>query len=89
MTIALGVIMISVPFSISSRRVQGSQWLGPVGDLDLATCPVLERAFEEARSGDAQTIVVDLGEVTFMDSTGLRLLLDMAEATRSVCRSPA
>lgn len=48
----------------------------PTGELDLATAPALEaalgRAFESAGAG---RIVLDLRELEFIDSSGLRTLL--------------
>ncbi|MGH2851878.1 MAG: STAS domain-containing protein [Solirubrobacteraceae bacterium] len=69
------------PLSIRRSREGGIVRLVPVGELDLATVPILERAFDEA-FGDlgAETIVVDLNELGFMDSTGLHLLLRMTAA---------
>jgi anti-sigma B factor antagonist len=46
------------------------------GELDLATAAQLEHALAEA-GGD---VVLDLRGLTFMDSTGVRLLLEAAEA---------
>ncbi|SCG56637.1 MULTISPECIES: STAS domain-containing protein [Micromonospora] len=50
--------------------------LNPVGDLDIATVPGLERALDEAldRPGLLE-IVVDLAAVTFLDSTAVAALL--------------
>ena len=45
------------------------------GELDLATAPELERALEPNGDGDGR-IVVDLSECTFIDSTGLKILVD-------------
>lgn len=70
--------------------------LTPVGELDLATVPILERAFDEVFGDpDARMIVVDLTELGFMDSTGLHLLMRMtgaceeADRLRVVNGSPA
>ena len=52
----------------------------PTGELDIATAPILERAFEAAYEGDAAMIVVDLTELSFMDSTGIGLLVRMNDA---------
>ncbi len=49
----------------------------PTGELDIATTPILERAFEAVHQGDAAMIVVDLTELSFMDSTGIGLLIRM------------
>jgi anti-sigma B factor antagonist len=45
------------------------------GEVDAATAPLLERAFEEAGRVASDVIVVDVAEVTFMDAAGLRVLL--------------
>jgi anti-sigma B factor antagonist len=63
------------PFSVSNERDHGSQRLAPVGELDIATAPVLERELDAAASGDAETILVDLSRLTFMDSSGIHVLL--------------
>lgn len=46
-----------------------------VGEVDLATVAVLEEPLNELRASGFATIEVDLRAVTFLDSTGLRLLV--------------
>jgi anti-sigma B factor antagonist len=46
-----------------------------IGSLDMATAPVLERQLEELREAGFRRLIVDLGGLSFMDSTGLRLAL--------------
>ena len=53
--------------------------MAPSGELDIATVDVLERALLEAEQTDAELIVLDLSGLTFIDSTGLRLVLDVNE----------
>jgi len=48
------------------------------GELDLNTVAHLEAAVAD-HAGPRQDLVVDLGELTFVDSTGLRLLLRLRE----------
>ena len=48
--------------------------IAPSGELDIATTPELEQALADARRSGAGEIVLDLRELTFMDSTGLRAL---------------
>lgn len=48
----------------------------PCGELDLATVPALERAVQRAVDGGAATVVLDLRRLGFVDSTGLRLILE-------------
>ncbi len=48
--------------------------IAPCGELDIATTPELEQALTDATADAAETIVLDLRELSFMDSTGLRAL---------------
>lgn len=45
------------------------------GDLDLSTAKQAEQAIEEAERSGAQTVVIDLRGLSFMDSTGLRVVV--------------
>jgi anti-anti-sigma factor len=47
----------------------------PVGALDLATESVLEDQLIELTQAGFRRLVLDLEELSFMDSTGLRLVL--------------
>jgi anti-sigma B factor antagonist len=76
-----GEISTSELLTIRRARRGGIDRLTLVGELDLATVPVLARAFDDLFGDDAaQMIVVDLTELEFMDSTGIHLLLKMAAA---------
>jgi anti-sigma B factor antagonist len=66
-------------FPIASERLADRHWLAPAGELDIATVPLLEAAFDDIERGDATKIVVDLSGITFIDSTGIQLLLRMNE----------
>jgi len=48
--------------------------IAPCGELDIATTPELEQALADATADAATEIVLDLRELTFMDSSGLRAL---------------
>ncbi len=50
-----------------------------IGELDLDGAPRLEEELRSAEASDATSIVVDLGQLEFIDSTGLRLLVMAAE----------
>jgi len=72
---------------VRSTREDGVERLTPVGELDIATVPILERAFDAVVGNhDLRMIVVDLTELAFMDSTGLHALLGMTEACRGTDR---
>jgi anti-sigma B factor antagonist len=61
-------------FSISISDRDGRAVVVVRGELDLATAPELEAAVQ-GRLDDGQDVVVDLRELDFMDSTGLRVLV--------------
>jgi anti-sigma B factor antagonist len=61
-------------FSISISDRDGRAVIVIRGELDLATAPDLEAAIK-SRLDDGQDVVVDLRELEFMDSTGLRVLV--------------
>jgi anti-sigma B factor antagonist len=73
------VAAVSESFHVTSENSNGSQTILATGELDIATVPVLEEAFDAALASGAARIVVDLGGVTFIDSTGLRLLIKMSD----------
>ena len=47
----------------------------PRGELDLATAPELEDKVLDAVRQASRTVVLDLRELTFMDSTGVRTIV--------------
>jgi len=53
-----------------------------VGEIDMANAPEVKRAIEASRDG-TERVVVDLSEVTFLDSSALNALVhsqrDLAE----------
>lgn len=71
----------SVRFEVHNEFSGRVHRLIPTGELDIATAPVLERAFNAVyHDDDATVIVVDLTQLSFMDSTGIALLLRMTAA---------
>jgi anti-anti-sigma factor len=46
-----------------------------VGELDIATSPELEAMIAALCGEEANEIILDLSELSFVDSTGLRALL--------------
>jgi anti-sigma B factor antagonist len=57
-------------------------WVRPIGELDLDTAPRLEQELKATREAGARRVVLDLRELTFMDSTGLRLVIQWDRAAR-------
>ncbi len=63
------------PLHIDVAHRNGAAVLSVLGEVDLATAPILDEQISALAAGDASTIVVDLDRVTFMDSSGLQVLL--------------
>ena len=52
------------------------------GSLDLASAPLLDAELSRLYEVGFRRLIVDLSDLQFMDSTGLRLLLRWDAATR-------
>jgi anti-anti-sigma factor len=63
------------PFEIEIIERGDALALVVVGEIDIATAPLLERRLTEAEARDAPQLIVDLDRVSFMDSTGLQVLV--------------
>ena len=53
-----------------------------VGELDMAAVPTLAAEIAEVRAAGCPHVIIDLSEVSFLDSSGLRLLLDCYAESR-------
>lgn len=51
--------------------------IAPVGEIDFFTVPLAREAVRDALGSGWRDIVLDLREVTFMDSAGAKLLLEL------------
>lgn len=67
-------------------RERGTIRIAPVGELDLNTLPLLQEALAQADTAGIERVVVDLSELTFMDSTGIYLLRGLAAKSRDAGR---
>jgi anti-anti-sigma factor len=52
------------------------------GEVDLASAPDLEAALRRALDGSPSSIVLDLEALTFIDSSGLRVLVSISKDAR-------
>ena len=68
-------------FAIDVEVKEGRVRFVPRGELDLATAPELERRLLEALR-ERETVVLDLRELTFMDSTGVRTIVAAHQTAR-------
>jgi len=69
--------------TVETTRYSERCVIAPTGDLDMSTAETLDAAVRKAEATDVQRIVIDLSGVTFMDSTGLRLLLQADARSRA------
>lgn len=68
---------------IVCRRDDGATTFELQGELEFASVPDLERELEHAHADGAGRVVLDLRGVTFIDSTGIRTLLEFVQRSRA------
>jgi anti-sigma B factor antagonist len=54
----------------------------PSGEVDMETAGIVQARLEEVRETGFDRIELDLVDTTFMDSTGLRLILEWSQRSR-------
>ena len=65
-------------FEIERTTVFDTPVLRPVGELDLATAPMLAEAADAEIALAPSSLVIDLTATTFLDSSGARALAQLA-----------
>jgi anti-sigma B factor antagonist len=63
------------PFEIEIIQCDDAVTVVVEGEIDIATAPLLEQRLTEVEAGDAPQLIIDLDRVSFMDSTGLQVLV--------------
>ena len=71
-------------FSVSVQPAPGACIVTATGEIDLTTAPELSAALDEA-AAQSQPVIVDLCDVPFCDSSGLRVLLQHCERIAVSC----
>jgi anti-sigma B factor antagonist len=71
------------PFRVDVEPARESVRVSPVGELDIATVEKLSAEVVRLRESGFSRIVLDLRQVRFIDSTGLRLVLELDAAARA------
>jgi anti-sigma B factor antagonist len=72
-----------VPFSVQERDEGGVRVIAVAGELDIATAPALCARLDASRTARRPRVLIDLSDVEFCDSTGLRALLGAASEVRT------
>lgn len=70
-------------FSVRTNSQNGVASLALQGELDMATFPQLEECLMPLEQDGVSAIIVDLRDLTFIDSSGLRALLRAKERART------
>ncbi len=66
---------VAEQLAIDTRREQDRVVIRLAGELDMASAPQLRSAIEELELAERPLLVLDLQELSFIDSTGLRVIL--------------
>ena len=76
--------MAATPLAASVRRGPNVAIVDLHGDIDATSEDVLNAAYAEASSQNAATIVLNFGDVQFIESTGIALIVSLlAQARKS------
>lgn len=75
--------VLAPQLEVVESRANGTRVISLSGELDVGTVPPFAAALRAALADDDPRVVVDLAEVTFIDSTALMTLLTtLRELTR-------
>ncbi len=66
---------MSKPLELRTEHDQGTPRLVVSGELDLASAEELEANLKQLESSEPEVLMLDLRELEFMDSTGLRTVI--------------
>ncbi len=67
---------------VETRQQGGASVVSAVGEVDVFSAPDLDAALEAALAGGSARLVVDLSGVSFLDSTGLGVLVKALKGAR-------
>jgi anti-sigma B factor antagonist len=66
-------------FAITSVQRDGERVIAVTGELDLGSAERVQQELGRAQADDEGPIVLDLSGLTFIDSTGLRVIIEANE----------
>jgi anti-anti-sigma factor len=70
------------PFRCEVVHEHESARIRAIGELDLATVPILKTEMDSLREVGFRRLILDLSNLDFIDSTGLRCILDTHSEAR-------
>jgi anti-anti-sigma factor len=71
-------------FTFDVERMPGAARVTLTGELDVVCADVFRRRFTDLADDEPEQVVIDLRGLTFLDSTGLALLLRVNEMSRDL-----
>jgi anti-sigma B factor antagonist len=77
---------VNSDFSVEERNEGGAWVVAASGELDLRTSPELEERLDRVWRAGAELVILDLRQIEFMDSTGLRVLLAAHQRAQETSR---
>ena len=79
-----GYVARGAPIEIGVETlVDGTAHVSVWGEVDLATAPHLERVLADATRGGNHDVLVEFSHDSFIDSTGLNVLIQAARRSRA------
>jgi stage II sporulation protein AA (anti-sigma F factor antagonist) len=64
-------------FAVHSERSDAEHRVQVFGEIDLAVTDVVDSEMRRVEATDAETILLDLDQLEFLDASGIRLLMDL------------
>jgi anti-anti-sigma factor len=71
------------PFGLHAAATGSTYRVTLRGEFDLAAVDLVEDALERAYEGEVRVLDIDLAPLTFLDSSGLRVILGAADRAAS------
>ncbi|MCR2806550.1 STAS domain-containing protein [Paenibacillus soyae] len=75
------------PFRIEQQEIGNSYELKLIGELDLSVVPQVQGALEHVLRREDLALVLDLGGLTYIDSTGIGIIVSILK-TRDSLNAP-
>ncbi|HTP18440.1 MAG TPA: STAS domain-containing protein [Solirubrobacteraceae bacterium] len=81
--IVITIEPVATELSINRREEAGGVVLALSGELDVVSAPELEQHLNELLSRPDAHVTLDLGELTFVDSAGVSMLIKAKQDAKS------
>lgn len=70
------------PMDISTQSVDDATIVRPVGEIDLSCSPTLRSHITSVQASRPRKLIIDLGGVPYMDSSGVATLVEAMQTAR-------